>query len=75
MGKKSEVFAKYFHENIDLCIEKSMFPSDLKLSVVTPGNQRHGEITADPLAFCQIYQKYMKNACTTKSLFRLITLT
>ena len=29
-------FASYFHENINFCLEKSEFPSDLKLADVAP---------------------------------------
>ena len=32
-----DYFTEYFSENINLCILKSAFPSDLKLANVTPG--------------------------------------
>ena len=32
----SDYFAEYFYENINQCISKSIFPSDLKLADVTP---------------------------------------
>ena len=31
----SEVFARYFHENINFCIKISVFPFELKLAAVT----------------------------------------
>ena len=34
--KKTQVFARYFHENINFCIEKLIFPSNLKVADVTP---------------------------------------
>ena len=36
LKENSEVFARYFHENITFCIESSIFPSDLKVTDVTP---------------------------------------
>ena len=36
LKENSEVFARYFHKYINFCIENSIFPSDLKVSDVTP---------------------------------------
>ena len=35
LKENSEVFARYFYENINFCIENSILPSDLKLVDVT----------------------------------------
>ena len=61
-----DIFMKTF------CIENSIFSSDLKVADVTPAfkrNQRLQKITTDPLAFYQIYLKYMNDVFTIK--FRL----
>ena len=36
LKQNSHYFAEYFYENINQCISKSIFPSDLKLADVTP---------------------------------------
>ena len=36
LRQNSDYFAEYFYENINQCISKSIFPSDLKLADVTP---------------------------------------
>ena len=36
LKQNSDYFAEYFYENINQCISKSVFPSDLKLTDVTP---------------------------------------
>ena len=36
LKQNSDYFAKYFYENINQCISKSIFPSDLKLPDATP---------------------------------------
>ena len=36
LKQNSDYFAEYFYENINQCISKSIFPSDLKLADVTP---------------------------------------
>ena len=36
LKKNSEVFARYFHKNINCCIENSILPSDLKVADVIP---------------------------------------
>ena len=35
LRENSEVFARYFHKNINFCIENSIFLSDLKVADVT----------------------------------------
>ena len=64
----SDYFAEYFYENINQCISKSIFPSDLKLADVTPvykkksknckGNQK--------LANYPIFPKFMKDVSMIK---------
>ena len=39
LKKNSDVFARYFHKNINFCIENSILPSDLKIANVTPAFQ------------------------------------
>ena len=36
LKQNSDYFAEYFYENINQCIPKSIYPSDLKLADVTP---------------------------------------
>ena len=75
LKENSEVFARYFHKNINFWIENSIFPSDLKLpmlSQLSKRNQRLQKITTDPLAFYLIYLKYMKDVFTTKCTLTLI---
>ena len=36
LKQNSDYFAEYFYDNINQCISKSIFPSDLKLADVTP---------------------------------------
>ena len=36
LKQNPDYFAEYFHENINQCISKSIFPSDLKLADVNP---------------------------------------
>ena len=59
LKENSEVFARYFHKNINFCIENSIFPSDLKVADVTPAFKKASLKTADPLAFYLMYLKYM----------------
>ena len=75
LKENSEVFARYFHKNTNFWIENSIFPSDLKLpmlSQLSKRNQRLQKITTDPLAFYLIYLKYMKDVFTTKYRLTLI---
>ena len=58
------VLTRYFHKNINFCVQNSIFLPDLKVADVTPAfkkNQRLQKITTDPLAFYLIYLKYMKD--------------
>ena len=68
LKENSEVFARYFHKNINFCIENSIFPSDLKVADVTPAFKKK----SDPLAFYLIYLKYMKDVFTTKCRLTLV---
>ena len=43
MKVKSEVLAKYFHKNINFCIDNLIFPSDLKAADVTPAFKKEPE--------------------------------
>ena len=75
MKKNSEVFARYFHKNINFCIENSIFLFDLKVVDVSPVSKRNPrlqKITTDPLAFYLIYLKDMKDVFTTKCRITLI---
>ena len=40
-------FASYFHENINFCLEKSEFPSDLKLADVAPVYKKKSKSSKD----------------------------
>ena len=43
LKENSEVFARYFHKNINFCIENSIFPSDLKVADVTPAFKKESK--------------------------------
>ena len=47
LKKNSEIFARNFHENINFCIESSIFPSDLKAANVTPTFQKKSKTSKD----------------------------
>ena len=47
LKKNSEVFARYFHKNINICIENSIFPSDLNLADVTPAFKKKSKTSRD----------------------------
>ena len=47
LKQNSEYFAKYFHENINYCIENSEFPSDLKSADVTPVYKKNSKSVKD----------------------------
>ena len=40
LQKNSEVFARYFRENMNICIQNSIFMSDLKVAYVTPAFEK-----------------------------------
>ena len=59
------MFARYFHKNINFCIENSIFPSHLKVADVTPVFKKKSKISKcnyRPISILYlIYLKYMKD--------------
>ena len=47
LKQNSDYFADYFYENINQCISKSIFPSDLKLADVTPVYKKKSKNSKD----------------------------
>ena len=47
LKQNSYYFAEYFYENINQCISKSVFPSDLKLADVTPVYKKKSKNSKD----------------------------
>ena len=47
LKENSEVFPRYFHENINFCDENSIFPSDLKITDVTPVFKKKSQISKE----------------------------
>ena len=47
LKENSEVFARYFHKNINVCIENSIFPSDLKVADVIPVFKKKSKTSKD----------------------------
>ena len=47
LKQNSDYFAEYFYENINLCISKSTFPSDLRLVDVTPVYKKKSKNSKD----------------------------
>ena len=47
LKQNSGYFAEYFYENINQCISKSIFPSDLKLADVTPVYKKKSKNSKD----------------------------
>ena len=47
LKENSEVFARYFHKNINFCIENSIFPSDLKVADVNPAFKKKSKTSKD----------------------------
>ena len=47
LKQNSDYFAEYFYENINQCISKSIFPSDLKLADVTPVYKKKSKNSKD----------------------------
>ena len=45
--QNSDYFAEYFYKNINQCISKSIFPSDLKLADVTPVYKKKSKNSKD----------------------------
>ena len=47
LKQNSDYFAEYFYENINQCVSKSIFPSDLKLADVTPVYKKKSKNSKD----------------------------
>ena len=47
LKQNSDYFAEYFYENINQCISKSIFPSDLKLADVNPVYKKKSKNSKD----------------------------
>ena len=47
LKQNSKFFAKYFYQNINYCIENSVFPNDLKLADVTPIHKKKSKSKKD----------------------------
>ena len=47
LKENSDVFARYFHENVNFCIQKSIFPSDVKVVDVIPTFKRKSKTSKD----------------------------
>ena len=47
LKQNSDYFAEYFYKNINQCISKSIFPSDLKLADVTPVYKKRSKNSKD----------------------------
>ena len=47
LKENSELFARYFHKNVDFCIENSIFPSDLRVVDVTPAFKKKSKTSKD----------------------------
>ena len=60
LKENSEVFARYFHKNINFCIENSIFPSELKVADVTPGFKKKFSISILP-NISKIYERCLHN--------------
>ena len=66
------MFARYFHKNINFCIENSIFPSDLKVADVTPAFKNKSKTSKDdfrPISILpnisKIYEKCLYNQMET----------
>ena len=47
LRENDEFFAKFFHENFNLCIDVDIFPSDLKIADVTPAYKKKSKYSKD----------------------------
>ena len=47
LRENDEFFAKFFHENFNLCINVDIFPSDLKIADVTPAYKKKSKYSKD----------------------------
>ena len=66
------MFARYFHKNINFCIENSIFPSDLKVADVTPAFKKKSKTSKDnyrPISILpnisKIYERCLYNQMQT----------
>ena len=66
LKQNSDYFAEYLYENINQCISKSTFPSDLKLAYVTPVYKKKPKNSRDnyrPVSILsniyKIYKRYI----------------
>ena len=72
LKQNSDCFAEYFDENINHCISKSMFLSDLKSADVSPVYKKKlksPKVTADQLACYPIFLKLTKDISDQIQLF------
>ena len=72
LKENSEVFARYFHKNINFCIENSIFPSDLKVADVIPVFKKKSKTSKDnyrPISILpnisKIYERCLYNQLQT----------
>ena len=72
LKENSEVFARYFHKNINFCIDNSIFPSDLKVADVTPAFKKKSNTSKDnyrPISILpnisKIYERCLYNQMQT----------
>ena len=47
LRENDEFFAKFFHENFNLCIDVDIFPSDLKIADVTTAYKKKSKYSKD----------------------------
>ena len=74
LKENSELFARYFHKNVDFCIENSIFPSDLRVVDVTPAFKKKSKTSKDnyrPSSILSNISK-MKDVFATKCRLALI---
>ena len=64
LKQHSDYFAEYFYKNINQCISKSIFPSDLKLADVTPVYQKKSKNSNDKHRPVSIINQYFQNLRT-----------
>ena len=59
-------FAEYFYENINQCMFKSIFPSNLKLADVTPVYKKKSKNSKDNSRPVSIFPKFTKDVSMIK---------
>ena len=66
------MFARYFHKNINFCVENSIFLSDLKVADVTPAFKKKSKTSKDnyrPISILpnisKIYERCLYNQMQT----------